>query len=128
MQFSEMMPQINSLKKPALRRKKNSKKNKDYGENVSDVDFAKLSESESDETLKSMHQYVNSVAPSEKNEYTGLFKGKNLILICAEAFSDQVISKELTPTLYRLTHKGIYFSDFYQPNWGGSTSTGEYSF
>ena len=108
--------------------KKNSKKNKDYGENVSDVDFAKLSESESDETLKSMHQYVNSVAPSEKNEYTGLFKGKNLILICAEAFSDQVISKELTPTLYRLTHKGIYFSDFYQPSWGGSTSTGEYSF
>ncbi|MFR5691570.1 MAG: LTA synthase family protein [Lachnospiraceae bacterium] len=108
--------------------KKNSKKNKDYGENVSDVDFAKLSESESDETLKSMHQYVNSVAPSEKNEYTGLFKGKNLILICAEAFSDQVISKELTPTLYRLTHKGIYFSDFYQPSWGGSTSTGEYSY
>ena len=36
--------------------KNNSKKNKDYGENVSDVDFAKLSESESDETLKSMHQ------------------------------------------------------------------------
>ncbi len=75
-----------------------------------------------------MHQYVNSVAPSEKNEYTGLFKGKNLILICAEAFSDQVISKELTPTLYRLTHKGIYFSDFLSASWGGSTSTGEYSF
>ncbi len=100
----------------------------DYGENVSDLDFAALSEAETDETLKAMHTYVNSLTPSKKNEYTGLFKGKNLILICAEAFSDAVIHEELTPTLYRLTHSGFYFSDFYQPTWGGSTSTGEYSF
>lgn len=104
------------------------KNNKEYGENVSDIDFSALSKSESNETLKSMHSYVNSLMPSGKNKYTGLFKGKNLILICAEAFSDSVIHKELTPTLYRLTHNGFYFSDFYQPAWGGSTSTGEYSF
>ena len=93
-----------------------------------DVDFAALSEASSDETVKSLHTYVNSLTPTNKNEYTGLFEGKNLILICAEAFSDAVISKELTPTLYRLVHNGIYFSDYYQPTWGGSTSSGEYSF
>ena len=108
--------------------KKAKEEEKEYGENVSKIDFAALSESEKDETLKSMNTYVNSLTPTSKNKYTGLFKGKNLILICAEAFSDSVIHKELTPTLYRLTHKGINFSDFYQPAWGGSTSTGEYSF
>ena len=74
-----------------------------------------------------LNSYVQSLTPSNKNEYTGLFAGKNLILICAEAFSDAVIDPDLTPTLYRLQHNGFYFSDFYQPAWGGSTTTGEYS-
>ena len=34
---------------------------------------------------------------------------------------------EEPPTLYRLANNGIKFTDFYQPTWGGSTSTGEYS-
>lgn len=51
--------------------KKNSKKIKDYGENVSDVDFAKLSESESDETLKSMHQYVTVLRHLRKMNIQG---------------------------------------------------------
>ncbi len=101
---------------------------KEYGKNVSSIDFTELSESTADETIRSMHEYVSDLTPTSKNRYTGLFQGKNLILICAEAFSDAVIDEELTPTLYRLTHEGIYFSDYYQPAWGGSTSTGEYSF
>ncbi|MBO4883155.1 MAG: LTA synthase family protein, partial [Lachnospiraceae bacterium] len=43
------------------------------------------------------------------------------------AFTDEVISEGLTPTLYRLATKGINFNNYYQPVWGGSTSTGEYS-
>ena len=31
-----------------------------------------------------------------------------------EAFSDAVISKELTASLYCLSRKGFYFSDYYQ--------------
>ena len=107
---------------------KKMEKPKKYEPNISSIDFAKLSETERNKTIKSMHTYVNHSKATLKNRYTGLFKGKNLILICAEAFSDSLINEKLTPTLYRLTHKGIYFSDFYQPAWGGSTSTGEYSF
>jgi lipoteichoic acid synthase len=98
-----------------------------YGDNVVDLPLGELIAT-SDEAVASIHSYVNSLTPSNKNEYTGLFEGKNLILICAEAFSDSVVSEELTPTLYRLIHNGFYFSDYYQPTWGGSTSTGEYSF
>lgn len=98
-----------------------------YGDNVMNLDFAALAESEADETIASLHTYVNSLTPTKQNEYTGLFEGKNLILICAEAFSDEVINQELTPTLYRMAHNGFYFSEYYQPTWGGSTSSGEYS-
>lgn len=96
-------------------------------DNVMNLDLNTLIQS-GDSDIAAISEYVNSITPSNKNEYTGLFEGKNLILICAEAFSDTVVDPELTPTLYRLTHNGIYFSEAYQPAWGGSTSTGEYSF
>ena len=98
-----------------------------YEKNQMDLPLDEVSASTSDETLISMNEYVKSLPASSQNPYTGLFKGKNLILICAEAFSHAAVDPELTPTLYRLTHNGFYFSDFYQPYWGGSTSTGEYS-
>ncbi|MDO4608573.1 MAG: LTA synthase family protein [Clostridia bacterium] len=72
-----------------------------------------------------LNDYVNSLTASQKNKYTGIFKGKNLIFITAEAFSKPVINKDLTPTLYRLSTKGINFSDYYQTNESGTTG-GEY--
>lgn len=99
-----------------------------YGKNEMNLPLDEISASTANEDVRAINEYVKSLTPSSQNDYTGLFKGKNLILICAEAFSDAVISEELTPTLYRMTHNGFYFSDYYQPNWGGSTSTGEYSF
>jgi lipoteichoic acid synthase len=49
-------------------------------------------------------------------------------MIAAESYSGVFISQELTPTLWRLTHNGFYFSDYYQPEWGGSTTTGEMAY
>ncbi len=106
---------------------KKAKLNKSTDPNMMDIDFDKISEKTDDAYVKELCIYAQAQTPSSKNKYTGLFKDKNLILICAEAFSDSAINKELTPTLYRLTHKGFYFSNFYQPAWGGSTSTGEFS-
>lgn len=95
------------------------------GENVMDIDFLALESGDSD--IQALNDYAASQVPGAKNQYTGLFAGKNLIMICAEAFSDSVIDENLTPTLYRLVHNGFFFSEYYQPTWGGSTSTGEYS-
>lgn len=97
-----------------------------YGDNALDIDYAALA-AESGSKIASIHSYVASLTPSKQNEFTGLFEGKNLILITAEAFAAEVIDPELTPTLYRLATEGIQFTDYYQPAWGGSTSTGEFS-
>ncbi|MEE1113504.1 MAG: LTA synthase family protein [Eubacterium sp.] len=99
-----------------------------YGKNELQLDYQGLAEASGNEEAKAISSYVVSQTPSSQNEYTGLFKGKNLIMICAEAFSDAVVSEEMTPTLYRLIHNGFYFTQYFQPAWGGSTSTGEYSF
>lgn len=98
-----------------------------YGYNALDIDFEALAEGERNDTIKGLHQYFGSITPSQQNEYTGLFAGKNLILITAEAFSPYVISEELTPTLYRLSHEGFVFGNYYQPNWTQSTTGGEFA-
>jgi len=98
-----------------------------YGYNKMDLDFTASSQLVSGQTLDNMHTYFSGITASQQNEYTGLFKGKNLIQITAEAFSPYVISKELTPTLYRLTHEGFVFTDYYQPGWGQSTTGGEFA-
>ncbi len=98
-----------------------------YLDQVLDIDFANLAETETKKAIASLHSYVASQTPSKENDYTGIFKGKNLIFITAEAFSAEVIDPVLTPTLYRLATKGIQFKDYYQPAWGGSTSTGEFT-
>ena len=89
------------------------------------LDFAALAQEESDGSMRTLYSYLAAQTPAMENEYTGLFKGKNLILITAEAFNYAVIDPELTPTLYRLTTEGIEFTNFYEPLWSGCTSGGE---
>ena len=90
-----------------------------YGVNAYNIDFAALAEAGG--AYSNMNAYVASLTPSSKNEYTGLFKGKNLIVFCAEAFSSSIIDPDLTPALYRLTTKGINFTDYYEQATAGTT-------
>lgn len=94
--------------------------------NVMNIDFDRLISCETDPEIQSMHRYFKKVEPTKKNEYTGMYKGKNLILITAEGFSPYAVKKELTPTLYKMQQEGFRFTDFYTPIWGVSTSDGEY--
>ena len=98
-----------------------------YDYNKMELDFTATSNLVGGSTLENMHNYFSSKTASQQNEYTGMFKGKNLIQITAEAFSPYVISKELTPTLYKLTHEGFVFTNYYQPGWGQSTTGGEFA-
>lgn len=94
--------------------------------NIADIDYDSLIKNETNEEIKNIHNYVKSSTPSEKNIYTGMFKGKNLIAIVAEAFSPIAVNKDLTPTLYKLVNSGFVFNNFYTPIYYVSTSDGEY--
>lgn len=94
--------------------------------NKTDIDFDKLINKETNETIKNMHEYFKNIDASNKNDYTGLFKGKNLIFITAEAFDTIALSEELTPTLYKMANNSFIFNNYYQPLYPVSTSDGEY--
>ncbi len=94
--------------------------------NVMKIDFQTLASQETDVTVKSLHEYFANRTPTNKNEYTGMFEGYNLIQITAEGFSYFAIDEKLTPTLYKMQNEGFKFNNFYTPIWGVSTSDGEY--
>jgi len=94
-----------------------------YEPNVMNISFDPAA---TDEKLLQMNQYFSQKEPTLQNAYTGMFKGKNLILLTCEGFSKYVIDPELTPTLYKMSTEGFVFNNFYTPVWGVSTSDGEY--
>ncbi len=94
--------------------------------NSLDIDFDYLLQNEKNNNIKTIHKYIFKQKASEKNEYTGMFKGKNLIVFVAEAFSNLAIRKDVTPTLYMLYNTGFQFNNFYTPIFPVSTADGEY--
>ena len=93
---------------------------------IEDIDFAKLAGSTDSAILKATDEYLAKVTPSRKSNYTGLLKDYNLITICAESFCPWFISEELTPTLYKMTHTGIIFENYYG-SFQSVTTNGEYT-
>jgi len=61
------------------------------------------------------------------NEYEGIFKGQNLIMIQVESLETSVINQkidgqEITPNLNKLLDNSLYFSNFYEQVHNGSSS------
>ena len=73
-----------------------------------------------------LNKYFKYNSATKKNEYTGIYKNKNVIYILAESLYPIAIDKELTPTLYKMTYEGFNFTNYYTPLYSKSTSDGEY--
>ena len=65
-----------------------------------------------------LDEYFAQRPEKQENEMTGLFAGKNVVLVLMESMDDWMITPEDTPTLYRLMHEGINFTEFYTPGYG----------
>lgn len=94
--------------------------------NVLDVDFDALNEATENKYLLALNDYCSRQTGTKQNEYTGMLKDYNLIMICAESFSPAAVDPVLTPTLYKLTHEGFLFRNFYT-SFPNTTIDGEYS-
>ena len=97
------------------------------GYNVMEVDFGELAEDEDNADVLWLHEVFSAKEPTEKNAYTGMFRGKNLVFITAESFSPYAIDPEITPLLYKMANGGFRFTNYYSPLWGVSTTDGEYA-
>lgn len=86
-----------------------------------------------DKALKKVTDYYkeNKYTPSN-NEYTNIFKGKNIIVIHAESMQKFTMdltfnNKEVTPNLNKLANEGIFFSNFYSQVGVGTSSDAEFT-
>ncbi len=86
-----------------------------YEANILDIDFdALLNDYQNNEKVVTLTNYIKDKY-TYQNEYTGKFKGKNLILFMAESFNEIAVRKDTTPTLYKLANNGFIFSNYYTP-------------
>jgi len=87
-----------------------------------------------DKAKKKFNDYFKDVPDSlEKNEYTNIFKDKNVIVIHGESMMTNAIGLEfngvpVTPTLNKLSSEGMYFSNFYSQVSVGTSSDSELTF
>lgn len=93
---------------------------------IDDTIWDSLLAEESDESILSIDNFLKNKPVSDYNDYTGIFEGKNLIMIMIEAFDYMAIDKQLTPTLYKMKNEGWFFNNYYTPKY--SCTTGESEF
>ena len=65
-----------------------------------------------------INAYFAQKAEATDNAMTGIFDGKNVVLVLMESMDDWMFG-EHTPTLNRLMSEGINFTRFYTPVYGG---------
>lgn len=61
--------------------------------------------------------YFENRGQTSTNAMTGIFEGKNVVLVLMESMDDWAIG-EHTPTIRRLMEEGIAFTNFYTPGYG----------
>ena len=86
-----------------------------------------------DKANKEFQDYFATKEKEEKNEYTNIFEGKNVIVIHGESMMTNAMGlkfndQEVTPTLNRLSQEGMYFSNFYSQVSVGTSSDSELTF
>ncbi|MFR5856915.1 MAG: LTA synthase family protein [Bacilli bacterium] len=94
---------------------------------IDDTLWKEVIEEEKDTELNNISNYLINSQITDYNEYTGLFEGKNLIVIMMESVNDIIINKELYPNFYKLYSEGLAFTNNYSPRNSCATGNNEFS-
>lgn len=71
-----------------------------------------------------VENYFKEKGGHQDNEMTGIFKGKNLMVIQMESMDYRVLNETYSPNLTRLRNEGIDFPNFYTPMFGDDATFG----
>ena len=92
-----------------------------------DTLWNELISNESSNKFNNINNYLINNTISDYNDYTGLFEGKNLIVIMMESVNEIIINKDLYPNFYKLYSEGISFTNNYSPRNSCATGNNEFS-
>lgn len=82
-----------------------------------------------DEEIQMIDAFFAGKASHSANEMTGIFEGKNVIVVMMESMDDWLITSEDTPVIYKMMTDGINFTNMYTPAYSsGYTFNTEFAF
>ena len=98
-----------------------------YARKIDDSKWEILAKNEENSDYKILHNYFLSKKITPKNDYTGMFEGKNLIVIMMESINNIAINEEYFPNIYKLYNEGWSWENNYSPRNSCSTGNNEFS-
>jgi len=86
-------------------------------------------DSYSESEYQEVKNFFGQKEPLNENNYSGMFEGKNLIVVMMESMDSWVINEKYTPTICYMMEHGIQFTNYHSPFFGnGHTFNAEFSF
>lgn len=99
----------------------------DFTRYLDDTIWDEITSSETNSDYKTLNNYFISQEITDENDYTGLFKDKNLIVIMVDSLNEIILNEEYYPNLYKLSNEGWYFENSYSKKSACSTGNNEFS-
>ena len=98
----------------------------DLSRQIDDTVWKALIEDEKNKNYNSLNKYFISQDISDKNEYTGYFKDKNLIVVMLESANEIIFKEEYYPNLAKMLKNSWHWKNNYSPRNTCSTADNEF--
>ena len=89
--------------------------------------LSKIAENETTKKYMNLNNYFLSQKVTDYNDYTGLFEGKNVIVVLMESVNNAIINEKYFPNYYNLYTNGYSFENNYSPRNSCATGNNEFS-
>ncbi len=99
----------------------------DNSRKFDDTAWKMLEESTSNKTYQNLNNYFMNRTITSKNDYTGYFEDKNVIVLMLESVNQIIANEEYFPNFARLMEHGWYWENNYSPRNSCSTINNEES-
>lgn len=123
---SSFMPKYNN-EQEVINYSKPIQEINDYTRYIDDTSWEAWAKETNNKTYQNLNNYYLSKPITEKNEYTGMLKGKNLIVIMMESTNTIIMNEEYFPNITKLAKNGWYFNNAFSPRNSCSTGNNEMS-
>lgn len=99
----------------------------DYTRYIDDTLWEQIIKDETDSNYKKLNNYFISQEITDRNEFSGFFKNKNLIVIMMESTNTMILNEEYFPNFHKLYSEGWSWDNTYSPRNSCSTGNNEMS-
>lgn len=86
-----------------------------------------IAENETNSKYSNLNNYFSNQKITDYNDYTGMFEGKNVVIILMESVNEAIINEEYFPNFTKLYNDGWHWENNYSPRNSCATGNNEFS-